>query len=77
MDKELLKKQIYKSIDEKYAVSFLASLVRLPSQNFEPTYAQELVISQLGKMKFDVDVFPCETESIAGLPDFCGFPGII
>ena len=62
MDKELLKKQIYKSIDEKYAVSFLASLVRLPSQNFEPTYAQELVISQLGKMKFDVDVFPCETE---------------
>lgn len=75
MDKELLKKQIYKSIDEKYAVSFLASLVRLPSQNFEPTYAQELVISQLGKMKFDVDVFPCETESIAGLPDFCGFPG--
>lgn len=75
MDKCLLKKRVFDSIDRRYAVSFLESLVRLPSHNFSPTYAQKLVISKLVALGFEVDVFPCETDALFHLPDYCSFPG--
>lgn len=74
-EKHRLKQKIWRSVDEKYAVSFLSSLVRLPSENFKPAYAQELVAVKLHEMGFEVDMFPCEAESLQGLPDFCPFPG--
>ena len=74
-EKYQLKQKILRSIDEHYAVSFLGSLVKLPSENFKPALAQELVSIKLHEMGFDVDMFPCEAESIMDLPDFCSFPG--
>ena len=57
------------------AAAFLKALVRLPSENGKPTYAQELVLLKMKEMGFETDVFPCETEALFGLDDYCSFPG--
>ncbi len=75
MEKEQWKKEIQNSINEEEAIAFLQSLIRVPSENLAPTYAQELVKNKLRSLGFTLDSFPCETDSIKDLSDFCNFEG--
>ena len=75
MDKEKIKKVIQDSVNEEEAIAFLESLIRIPSENLQQTFAQELVKSRLTDLGFSMDCFPCEAESIKDLPDFCNYQG--
>ncbi len=74
LNKNELKAKIISKVDEEYAMSFLRSLVRLPSAFKEPTLAQELVLEKLTNMNFDVDKFDPSFEGLKDLADFCPLP---
>lgn len=73
MEKDLLKKKIQNRIQEKAAIEFLEALIRLPSESAKPVYAQELVRAKLSDLGFSIDCFPCETDKLQDLTDFCRF----
>lgn len=73
MNKDAIKKQI--SIDREKCIDFLTSLIKVPSQDLKPTYAQELVRAKLRELGFSIDSFPCYVDEIKDLPDFCTYPG--
>lgn len=76
-EKAEIKRQIFAAIqgERKGAEAFLEALVRLPSENRKTTYAQELVSLKLRELGFETDVFPCETNTLTALADYCAFPG--
>ncbi len=75
MNKDSIKREILSHIDREECIDFLKSLIKLPSQNLEPTYAQELVREKLKTLGFSVDSFPCYVDEIKDCPDFCTYPG--
>lgn len=75
-EKKTLKEKTLSRIDRErdQSLAFLLSLLKVPSRNGQPTYAQELVKMKLEQMGFQMDVFPCEVDSIREEPDFDTFP---
>lgn len=69
-EKEQLKSRLEASLNEEYAVEFLSSLMRMPSETLKPAYAQELVAAKMRELGFQTDQFPCYVDEIRDLPDF-------
>lgn len=76
MTKQELKQQVFADIDSNKGayIDYLANMVRIPSEVFEPTYAQELVKGTMQQDGFQLDCFPCGTEEFKDLDDFHAFP---
>lgn len=75
MDKCALKQKVFANIDRDLCIDFLSSLIKVPSENLKPTYAQELVRAKMREMGFAIDSFPCYVDEIKDIPDFCTYPG--
>lgn len=71
--REKLKSRISDAVDETMAIDFLKSLIHIPSESTRPVYAQELVRMKMEELGFSIESFPCETESLKDLDDFCNF----
>ena len=69
-EKEALKEKINQILNEEYAVEYLASLMRMPSETLKPAYAQELVLAKMKELGFATEMFPCYVDEIRDLPDF-------
>ena len=69
-EKEALKAKLQSSVDEEYAIEFLSSLMRMPSETLKPAYAQELVSAKMKELGFKTEQFPCYVDEIKDLPDF-------
>lgn len=76
MNDNNLKKQVsaYVNNNQKYMVDYLKSLIRLPSPQGEPTYAQELIKQALLDLKFSIDLFPGDLEGTKKYADYCPLP---
>ncbi|MEG1662181.1 MAG: hypothetical protein RR332_06645, partial [Clostridiales bacterium] len=76
INKDELRRQVFAVIERETdnAVDFLTHLVALPSELFKSTAAQALVQQKLAQMDFEIDIFPCDVDSIKNEDDFYTYP---
>jgi len=71
MNKEILKQNVIKNIDNEKCINYLRSLVRLPSENGQPTLAQELILQKMEELNFKIDKFSGSTKGLENYADYC------
>ncbi|MDP3388173.1 MAG: M20/M25/M40 family metallo-hydrolase [Eubacteriales bacterium] len=71
MNKEKLKEKVSSKIDNDKAIKFLGSLVRLPSENGQPTLAQELILQKMEELGLNIDKFSGNTAGVEDYADYC------
>lgn len=71
MNKESLKQTVINKIDNEKCINYLRALVRLPSENGQPTLAQELILQKMEELNLKIDKFSGNTKGLENYADYC------